>query len=177
MTVDSRTLTTNYNVADNSIGAQELWLRGGFEWALNNDITIKNQVYDYSAQRHWIDSETYAFDLATSTIDRDRFFVSHNQHVIGDNTDLTWNSSFFGMENRFAGSACRSAATTSRSPRKAIRTLTRSTRFPCSIRLPASTAGWQPDIRNSHLEHFRGIDRRPYQDHSDVRADRRRQSR
>ena len=80
----------------------ELWLRGGFEWALNNDITIKNQVYNYNAQRHWIDSETYAFDLATSTIDRDRFFVSHNQHVIGDNTDLTWNSSLFGMENRFA---------------------------------------------------------------------------
>ena len=63
---------------------------------------VKNQVYDYSAKRHWIDSETYAFDLATSTIDRDRFFVTHNQHVVGDNTDLIWNSSFFGMENRFA---------------------------------------------------------------------------
>ena len=30
LTVDSRTLTTNYNVADNSTGAQELWLRSGF---------------------------------------------------------------------------------------------------------------------------------------------------
>ena len=102
LTVDSRTLTTNYNVADNSVGAQQLWLRGGFEWALSNDVTLKNQVYDYRAQRHWIDSETYAFNLDTSTIDRDRFFVSHNQHVLGDNTDLTWNSSFLGMENRFA---------------------------------------------------------------------------
>jgi iron complex outermembrane receptor protein len=102
VTVDSRTLTTNYNVADNSVGAQELWLRGGFEWAVSNDVTIKNQVYDYNAQRHWFDSETYAFDLATSTIDRDRFFVDHNQHVIGDNTDLVWNSAFFGMENRLA---------------------------------------------------------------------------
>jgi iron complex outermembrane receptor protein len=102
LTVDSRTLTTNYNVADNSIGAQQLWLRGGFEWALNNDITIRNQAYYFSAQRHWIDSETYAFNLDTSAIDRDRFFVSHNQHVIGDNTDLIWNSSLFGMENRFA---------------------------------------------------------------------------
>jgi iron complex outermembrane receptor protein len=102
LTVDSRTLTTNYNVADNSTGARELWLRGGFEWALSNDVTLKNQVYDYGARRHWIDSETYAFDLATSTIDRDRFFVTHKQQVVGDNTDLTWNSSFFGMENRFA---------------------------------------------------------------------------
>ena len=102
LTVDSRTLTTNYNVADNSVGAQQLWLRGGFEWALSNDVTLKNQVYEYGAQRHWFDSETYAFDLATSTIDRDRFFVTHKQQVIGDNTDLTWNSSFFGMENRLA---------------------------------------------------------------------------
>jgi iron complex outermembrane receptor protein len=102
LTVDSRTLTTNYNVADNSVGAQQLWLRGGFEWALSNDVTLKNQVYEYGAQRHWFDSETYAFDLATSTIDRDRFFVTHKQQVTGDITDLTWNSSFFGMENRLA---------------------------------------------------------------------------
>jgi iron complex outermembrane recepter protein len=102
LTVDSRTLTTNYNVADNSVGAHELWLRGGFEWAVNEDITIKNQAYEYGAKRHWFDSETYAFDNNTSMIDRDRFFVDHKQLVVGDNTDLTWNSSFFGMENRFA---------------------------------------------------------------------------
>jgi iron complex outermembrane receptor protein len=103
LTVDSRTLTTNYNVADNSTGAHELWLRSGFEWAFNNDITLKNQVYDYHAQRHWYDSETYAFNLDTSTIDRDRFFVTHNQHVFGNNADMLWNSVFFGMENRLAG--------------------------------------------------------------------------
>jgi len=102
LTVDSRTLTTNYNVADNSTGAHELWLRGGFEWAFNNDITLRDQAYDYHAQRHWYDSETYAFNLDTSTIDRDRFFVTHNQHVFGNNADMLWNSAFFGMENRLA---------------------------------------------------------------------------
>lgn len=103
VTVDSRTLTTNYNVADNSIGSHGLWLRGGFELALNNDITVKNQAYEFGAKRHWFDSETYAFNTATSMIDRDRFFVTHKQQVIGDNTDLIWNSAFFGMENRLAG--------------------------------------------------------------------------
>ena len=102
LTVNSRTLTTNYNVADNSIGAHGLWLRGGFELTVNDEITIRNQAYEYGAKRHWFDSETYAFDLATSMIDRDRFFVSQKQQVIGDNTDLLWNSSFFGMENGFA---------------------------------------------------------------------------
>jgi iron complex outermembrane receptor protein len=109
LTVDSRTLTTNYNVADNSTGARELWLRSGFEWKLSSDLTIKDQVYDYNAQRHWYDSETYAFDtgtvpgdLGTNTIDRDRFFVTHHQQVYGNNADLTWDSRFFGIENRLA---------------------------------------------------------------------------
>ncbi len=103
VTVDSRTTRTNYNVADNSVGAHELWLRGGFELKVTDDITITNQAYNYGAKRHWYDSETYAFNPNTSMIDRDRFFVTHKQQVVGNNTDLIWNSAFLGMENRFAG--------------------------------------------------------------------------
>jgi iron complex outermembrane receptor protein len=102
LTIDSRTLTTNYNVADNATGAQELWLRGGFEWRPLNNVTIKDQIYSYRAKRNWLDSETYAFNLTTMTIDRDRFAVFHNQNIFGNNADLTWDSLIFGMENRFA---------------------------------------------------------------------------
>ncbi|MGB6538437.1 MAG: TonB-dependent receptor plug domain-containing protein [Xanthobacteraceae bacterium] len=106
MTIDSRTLTTNYNVADNATGAQELWLRSGFEWTPLTTVTVKDQVYYYQAQRNWLDSETYAFDdgaeFAAGTIDRDRFFVTHNQHVVGDNLDVLWDSRLFGMDNRLA---------------------------------------------------------------------------
>jgi iron complex outermembrane recepter protein len=102
LTIDSRTLTTNYNVADNATGAQELWLRGGFEWRPLNNVTIKDQVYSYQAKRNWRDSETYAFNLATMTIDRDRFAVFHNQNIFGNNADLTWDMLLFGMENRLA---------------------------------------------------------------------------
>jgi iron complex outermembrane receptor protein len=103
VTIDSRTTTTNYNVADNSVGAHQLWLRGGFELKVTEDVTIKNQAYEYGAKRHFLDSETYAFNPTTSLVDRDRFFVTHKQQVIGNNTDVAWDSSFFGMENRLAG--------------------------------------------------------------------------
>jgi iron complex outermembrane recepter protein len=103
VTIDSRTTRTNYNVADNTVGAHELWLRGGFEANVTEDITIKNQAYQYGAKRHWFDSETYAFNPTTSLIDRDKFFVTHKQQVIGNNSDVSWDSRFFGMENRLAG--------------------------------------------------------------------------
>jgi iron complex outermembrane recepter protein len=106
VTIDSHTLTTSYNVANNSIGAQELWLRSGFEWTPLKNITVKDQIYYYQAERHWFDSETYAFDdgsvFAANTIDRDRFFVTHNQHVVGNNLDFLWDSRVFGMDNRLA---------------------------------------------------------------------------
>ena len=35
-------------------------------------------------------------------IDRDRFFVTHNQHIVGNNVDLAWDSQIFGLQNRFA---------------------------------------------------------------------------
>src|ERR1700686_672771 len=106
VTIDSRTLTTNYNVADNATGAQELWLRTGFEWSPLNNVTIKNQVYNWRAKANWIDSETYAFDdgavFAPNMIDRDRFFVTHDQRMIGDNVDFTWDSRLLVFDNRFA---------------------------------------------------------------------------
>jgi iron complex outermembrane receptor protein len=106
VTIDSPTLKTNYNVADNSTGAQELWLRTGFEWMPLNNVTIKDQVYSWRTKANWIDSETYAFDdgavFAPGVIDRDRFFVTHDQQMIGNNADLTWDSRIFGFDNRFA---------------------------------------------------------------------------
>jgi len=102
VTIDSRTLSTNYNVLDSFTGATELWLRGGFEWAPTDNVTLKSQVYSYHAKRSWLDSETYAFNTDTGTVDRDRFFVSHDQRVLGNITDLVWNSQIFGLENRFA---------------------------------------------------------------------------
>jgi iron complex outermembrane recepter protein len=116
VTFDTRTRKTNYNVLDDSTGARDLWLRTGFEWAIANNVTLKNQSYYYEAKRHWLDSETYAFcspttvpclspgsNPATTTgIDRDRFFVGHKQNLIGNNTDLTWDSYLYGMENRLA---------------------------------------------------------------------------
>ncbi len=100
VTIDGRTLTTNYNVANNYVNANELWVRGGFELAINDELTLKSQVYNYSAQRQWQNSEVAAFNSLLNMVDRERFYVAHDQELVGNITDLTWNSKIAGMDNR-----------------------------------------------------------------------------
>jgi iron complex outermembrane recepter protein len=102
VTIDSRTLTTNYNVADNDNSATQYWLRGGFEWELAPGVTLKDQAYGYQAKRTFLNAEDYQFQTSTDLVQRDRFLVDHDQQLIGNIADLTWDNKIFGMDNRFA---------------------------------------------------------------------------
>jgi iron complex outermembrane recepter protein len=108
VTIDARTLRTNFNVLDNRSGANELWLRGGFQWDINSNVSLKSQVYGYDAQRHWFNNEINSFnDSATPALGaqgeiyRERLALDHAQRLYGNITDLTINSNIGGMENRF----------------------------------------------------------------------------
>lgn len=100
VTIDNRTFNTNYNVLDNHVKADELWLRGGFEWNITRDLTLKSQVYGYGAKRDWFNNEVEAFNAGVNLVDRERFFVAHDQKLFGNVTDLTWNTDIAGMDNR-----------------------------------------------------------------------------
>jgi iron complex outermembrane receptor protein len=98
LTLDARTLKTNYNVKDNVNEAEEYWLRGGVEWALARGITLRDQVYYYTAKREWKNSEVYAF--GGGAVNRDRFYIAHDQSLYGNNAQLQWDSTINGMDNR-----------------------------------------------------------------------------
>jgi iron complex outermembrane recepter protein len=101
VTIDDRTFKTNYNVLDNRNVAQEVWLRGGFELKLAPDLTLKSQAYSYGAERSWFNNEVEAFNSVSNQVDRERFFVAHSQRLVGNITDLTWDTNIAGMDNRF----------------------------------------------------------------------------
>ena len=108
VTVDARTLKTTYNVLDNHSGAHELWLRSGFEYALNN-VTLRSQFYSYTAERHWFNNEINSFNDSGPTvvgdigqIFRERLSVDHSQRLFGNITDLIVNGNIAGMDNRAA---------------------------------------------------------------------------
>ena len=106
-TIDARTLTTTYNVLDNRSGAQENWLRGGFEYAFNNNLTLRSQAYGYNAHRHWFNNEINSFNDSAPTVVgdvgqvfRERLSVDHDQKLYGTITDLIATNNIAGMDNR-----------------------------------------------------------------------------
>lgn len=105
VTVDARTLNTTYNVLDNRSGANELWLRSGFQWDIANNVQLRSQVYAYDAKRHWFNNEINSYDDSPGggQVYRERLSVDHDQKLYGNITDLTINSSVLGMDNRVVG--------------------------------------------------------------------------
>ena len=100
VTIDDRTFNTNYNVLDNRNVAQEVWLRGGFELKLAPDLTLKSQAYGYGAERTWFNNEIEAFNSTTNRVYRERFYVAHSQRLVGNITDLIWDTNIAGFDNR-----------------------------------------------------------------------------
>ena len=100
VTIDRRTYRTNYNVLDANKSFDETWFRGGLEWAPSDAVSVRSHFFFYDARRRWLNNEVTAFNSDTNLVDRERFFVRHDQRQWGNNTDLTWNARAFGLENR-----------------------------------------------------------------------------
>ncbi|UFW52621.1 MULTISPECIES: TonB-dependent receptor [Bradyrhizobium] len=100
VTIDDRTFNTNYNVLDNRNVAQEVWLRGGFELKLAPDLTLRSQAYGYGAERTWFNNEVEAFNSVSNLVNRERFYVAHSQRLVGNITDLIWDTNIAGFDNR-----------------------------------------------------------------------------
>ncbi|MEG3126032.1 TonB-dependent receptor [Sphingomonas sp. GB1N7] len=98
--IDRRMQFTNYNVSDNRAKSWQVWPRMVVNWSPTDSLTISNTAYYFHAERQWINAENYVFNTTTKLIDRDRFFVFHNQDLFGDQFTLTHKDKLFGLENK-----------------------------------------------------------------------------
>ncbi|WP_231621763.1 TonB-dependent receptor [Sphingomonas sp. 37zxx] len=98
--IDERMRFKNYNVADNRAKSWQLWPRMVVTWSPSAAVTITNTAYAFHAERQWINAENYVFNTTTRQIDRDRFFVFHNQDLIGNQFSVAYKQSLFGLENK-----------------------------------------------------------------------------
>lgn len=100
VTIDRRTLRTNYNVTDNRNSATERWLRAGADWQANSALTLRTQFYRFAAEREWFNNEIEAFNAGTGLVDRERFYVAHDQTTVGNKSELQWDAPLGGLRNR-----------------------------------------------------------------------------
>ncbi|CEE53669.1 TonB-dependent receptor [Xanthomonas citri pv. citri] len=98
--VDAATRRTNYNVADASIDSRQLWPQAYLKWKVTDAITVQNMAYYFHADRRWINAENYTYNPQSGRIERDRFFVYHEQALWGNQTSATFDQRIAGLKNR-----------------------------------------------------------------------------
>ena len=99
--IDRRTRFVNYNVADARISSWQVWPRINLTWTPSESVTVTSKSYYFHAEREWVNAEQFVFNTGTQQIDRDRFFVFHNQDLTGTQLAASFKHSLFGMENTF----------------------------------------------------------------------------
>ena len=100
-TIDGRILRQNFNVDDADMSATTYWAKFKTNWQPARTIEFRNQAYYYWAERNWQNAETYLFNPSTQLIERDRFFVQHDQYSVGDRLEAQVKERLFGHGNRF----------------------------------------------------------------------------
>jgi iron complex outermembrane recepter protein len=109
--LDQRMQFVNYNVGNASIHSSQSWPQLLLKWMPNEHLTVQNFTYYFHARRAWENAETYQFTtvdlngnpLPSPQINRDRFYVFHQQNLIGDEGSLTYKGAVFGLPNTVVG--------------------------------------------------------------------------
>ncbi|MDB6156314.1 MAG: TonB-dependent receptor [Gammaproteobacteria bacterium] len=105
--LDRRMRFVNYNVSDASIHSSQYWPQLLVKWTPSENLTVQNFVYYFHAHRTWQNAETYQLTtvgldgnaLPAPQINRDRFYVFHQQNLIGDEGSVSYKGAVFGLPN------------------------------------------------------------------------------
>jgi iron complex outermembrane recepter protein len=100
LTIDRRTRYLSYNVSDSRVHSRQYWPQLKVDWRISDKLELRNIAYYFDAERTWINSEIYAFNSVDARIDRDRFFVLHDQQLFGDQFSAIMNGQMFGRPSR-----------------------------------------------------------------------------
>ena len=94
--------------------------------------------------------------IAANTIDRDRFFVTHDQQMIGNNVDLTMGLAAVRYRQSLRGATSDEPQLDHLRARRAIRTIIRTTMSASSTRSKGVYGPEFPDTRDSRLDDVAG---------------------
>jgi iron complex outermembrane receptor protein len=91
----------NYNVGNPLIEYLDQSTRLSGIYHATDGITVRNQLYYLTTNRHYRDSETYSLDPSTQEVTRSDYIeIIHHERQIGDRLDTTFEGSAWGHANR-----------------------------------------------------------------------------
>lgn len=99
-TIDKRMRFENYNIGNEKANSHQYFTNMDIHWNLSSSFSLHNTFYYFDADRRWKNAETYTFNPGTELIDRDRFFVSHDQQTVGNRVYGTIKHDLAGMAHR-----------------------------------------------------------------------------
>ncbi|RQR57330.1 TonB-dependent receptor [Burkholderia sp. Bp9125] len=100
--LDSTLRKVNYNVGDATITYYDQWTRLSATYRPAAGVTIDNQFYYLTSNRHWRNAEAYALDAATGRVTRgDYLELHHHQRQVGNRLSARVDGQLFGRANRF----------------------------------------------------------------------------
>lgn len=91
----------NYDVYDGVMKSDAVWLRGGAEYKLTNQWTLKNELNYYKADRLWAGADTFTYNTGTGRLDRATTLITHDHQFWSDRAALSYDGSLGQFHNRF----------------------------------------------------------------------------
>ena len=79
----------NYNVADSDIHYEDRRLKLKAQWDIRPGLTLKNETYQFGADRHWKNIEAYSYQPALGTVERSDYLeIGHDLSQRGNRLQL-----------------------------------------------------------------------------------------
>jgi outer membrane receptor protein involved in Fe transport len=93
--VDDRIRHRSYNVADSEVKYIDNWTQIKAEWHAAPWLTFRSTGYRLTSDRHWRNTEDYAYNSGTGLIARTSYIeIFHDQEQIGNRSDATLRMDF-----------------------------------------------------------------------------------
>lgn len=111
-TLDRDTRFRNYNVDGSLAESDQHFVRADITWSASENLTFKNTLYQFDADRDWRNAEGYVFctqvvDVCSRVGQVQRyygyFFVSHDQDLYGNRFTGQYDFDLAGMQNSLLG--------------------------------------------------------------------------
>lgn len=99
--VDKALRRANFQYADATVKSDQLWVRWGIDWRLNDTWSFVNDLSYNEGDRLWHDAESYSYVVATGDVDRRPVHIRNLLSFWNERVMLSADSLVAGRRNRF----------------------------------------------------------------------------